>query len=220
MPHLAVQRRLETRVSFGAAGAPNSYLHRFREAASGPPSHASCCLDGGVGVNAMRGPAWLITVPTPRTLDNRRQLGPTWRPAEELARLVTGRYEARGVSAAAWRHFVRDRNTRYGGGGRNHVVDGEALTVTQIEGVCTFVAIHEPQCQGMCLGKVLDVDIVPHAGAVGGVVIVAEDLQRRPVAQRRSEDVGDQVRLAGVGLANALVGQGACRIEVAQVHRA
>ena len=42
-------------------------------------------------------------------------------------------------------------------------------------------------------GEVLDVDVVAHAGAVGGVVVVAEDLQLVAPADRHLGDVGHQV---------------------------
>lgn len=43
--------------------------------------------------------------------------------------------------------------------------------------------------------KIVDVDVVAHAGAVGCCVVVAEEFQRRPLAQCLLEDVGDQVGL-------------------------
>ena len=56
----------------------------------------------------------------------------------------------------------------------------------------------------VALGEVDDVDVVAHAGAVGRVVVVAEDLQPRALADRDLGDVGHQVvRRAARVLADA-----------------
>ena len=69
----------------------------------------------------------------------------------------------------------------------------------------------------MAPGQVNHMDIVPHAGAVVGVVIVAEHVQILPPAHRHLGDEGHQVVGDAPGiLADQAAGMGADGVEVAQ----
>ena len=69
----------------------------------------------------------------------------------------------------------------------------------------------------MRLGKVHDIDVVADAGAVGRVVVVAEDGQLLADAHCRLRDVGDEVVGHAVGqFADERRGMGTDRIEVSQ----
>ena len=70
----------------------------------------------------------------------------------------------------------------------------------------------------MGLGQVGDVDVVPHAGAVPGVVVVAVDGHLLPLAQGHLEDQGDEVGLGVVGLADLAGLVGAAGVKVPQAH--
>ena len=73
----------------------------------------------------------------------------------------------------------------------------------------------------MALGQVHHMDVVAHAGAVGGVVVVAEHVQVIQLARRHLGDEGHEVVGNAVGIftdAAALVG--ADGVEVAQQHHA
>ncbi len=64
--------------------------------------------------------------------------------------------------------------------------------------------------------KVHDVDVVPHAGAIAGVVVVAEHGEARALAQGGLQHVGDNVRLGVVGLAYPAARVGSSSVEVAK----
>ena len=66
--------------------------------------------------------------------------------------------------------------------------------------------------QHVHLGEVADVDVVAHAGAVGGRVIVAEHVDRDARPGRALKDDGDQVRFRVVVLAAVLSGTGGVEI--------
>src|SRR5205814_10299219 len=72
------------------------------------------------------------------------------------------------------------------------------------------------QGQQVSLGQVVDVDVIADAGAVGGGVVGAEDVQVRPLADGGLDHQRDQVRLGPVVLANVAGGAGARGVEVAQ----
>ena len=67
--------------------------------------------------------------------------------------------------------------------------------------------------------QVLHVDVVADAGAVGRVVVVAEDGQGRPPAERGVDRERDEVDLGIVVLAERAVGMAAGGVEVAQGDR-
>ena len=64
--------------------------------------------------------------------------------------------------------------------------------------------------------EVVHVDVVPDAGAVAGLVVVSEDHDLLPLAERDLEDQGNQVRLRAMVLPDPACGCCPRRIEVAQ----
>ena len=61
-------------------------------------------------------------------------------------------------------------------GGIDNLEDGKALPVTQVEAKGPFPFIHVTQRQQMRLAQIVDVDVIAYAGAVGGRVILPENL--------------------------------------------
>ena len=97
----------------------------------------------------------------------------------------------------------------------DHLADGVALTVAQVVGPAAL--IQGAQGQDVGLGQVGHVDIVAHAGAVAGGIVVAIDLDLFPLAQRHLEHQGDEMGFGMVVLAS--LGRGACRVESSAAPR-
>ena len=71
----------------------------------------------------------------------------------------------------------------------------------------------------MAFGQVHHVDVVPHAGAVGGGIVVAEHVEMGPLAQSYLGDEGHKVVGGAVGrLPQQGAGMGSHRVEIAQQH--
>ena len=101
--------------------------------------------------------------------------------------------------------------------GAHHVEHAVALAGAEVDGQRALGIEQVPQRRHVALGQVADVDVVAHAGAVGGVVVVAEDLQLRAPAHGHLRHVGHQVvgRAARV-FADQAAFVRAHRVEVAQ----
>ena len=103
----------------------------------------------------------------------------------------------------------------------NHIQHGVALAGAQVVHLGAGEALlKQGQHGGVALGQVHHVDIIPHAGAVGSGIVVAEDVDLLPLAHHGLGDVGHQVVGDAVGVLTdfaALVG--AHGVEVPQQHR-
>ena len=92
-----------------------------------------------------------------------------------------------------------------------------ALAGTQVADEKTTVGLQLFQRRQMALGQVHHMDVIPHAGAVRGVVVVAENMQLLQLAHRDLGDVGDQIVGDTVRvLADETAVVGADRIKIAQ----
>src|SRR5438445_9347107 len=72
----------------------------------------------------------------------------------------------------------------------------------------------------MSISKIVHVDVIADASAVGGLVVIAEDLQSGPLALNRLEDERDQVSLRVMVLADFRALVCSRRIEVSEAHKA
>ncbi len=89
----------------------------------------------------------------------------------------------------------------------------------EVEDLHAGAAIHPGERRGMAGGEVADVDVVAHAGAVGGVVIIAKDMDGLALADGGLRDVGYEVVGDALGvLAHEARGVRADGVEVAEKH--
>src|SRR5438128_532485 len=72
----------------------------------------------------------------------------------------------------------------------------------------------------MSVSKIVHMDVIADASAVGGGVVIAEDFQSGPLALNRLEDERDQVSLRVMVLADFPALVGSRRIEVSETHKA
>ena len=102
---------------------------------------------------------------------------------------------------------------RYAASGPDDLLDGEAAAVAEV--LDHLVAGGEGvEGEDVGVGEVGDVNVVADAGAVGGVVVFAEDGNTLATSQSNIQDEGDDV---GLGLVRfAAIGEGAGYVEVAE----
>ena len=125
------------------------------------------------------------------------------------------------VARAARLDAVRHGSPRRLLEGADELQHAVAAPGAQVDRMPAGVAGQKAQGGGVALGQVHDVDVVPHAGAVGRGVVVAEHAQLGPLAGGDLGDVGHEV----VGHASrAFTDQAAVvrahRVEVAQAGQA
>ena len=102
----------------------------------------------------------------------------------------------------------------------HHIEDGVALARAQVEDLRAGVGHQVVDGGGVPLRQIHHVDVVPHAGAVGGGIIVAEDDQLLANAAGGLGDEGHQVVGDAVGrFADAARGVGPHGVEVPKEHR-
>ena len=97
-------------------------------------------------------------------------------PAQLAPEGLAAGHEHGRVSWTSWADLDRDGMASDLAGRVDDLFDREALSVAQVVGAAT--AVQRAQSKDMTLGQVQDMDVVPHAGAVGGRVVIAEDCQR------------------------------------------
>ena len=103
--------------------------------------------------------------------------------------------------------------------GVQHVHDAVALAGAQVADEEAAAGLQLLDGADMAPGQVHHVDVVPHAGAVGGGVVVAKDVDLLQLAHGHLGDVGHQVVGDAVGVLADQAGlMGADGVEVAQ-HR-
>lgn len=71
----------------------------------------------------------------------------------------------------------------------------------------------------MRIGKVADVNIVPHAGAIGCGIIIAMDRKYGSSVRCCIERERDEVRFRFMSLTDITIGVSSRRIEVTQAHK-
>src|SRR5690242_11542514 len=124
-----------------------------------------------------------ILLETPGVLDHRGQVA-TRGPAQQLAGAVVRRHEYRRVAGPAWRLHHGDEAPRHVADAGEHLAYRIARSAPEIDDVVP-TRLGRGQGPQMRLAEVDDVDVVAHAGAVGGVVVRTEQAQLR-----RSEERG------------------------------
>ena len=103
-------------------------------------------------------------------------------------------------------------------GGVDDLLHGEAHAVAQVKMLLSPPLFRYSMAKMWAWARSVDVDVVPHAGAVPGVVVVAVDGHLLPLAQGHLEDQGDEMGLGVVGLANLAGLVGAAGVKVPQAH--
>ena len=116
-------------------------------------------------------------------------------------RLVRRRDELRGVAGPAGRHRHRDRVAGDLADDLDDLAVGEAGAVAEVEDPVS-PGVHRVEGQQVGGGQVADVDVVADAGAVGGVVVVAEELELLAAAEGDLQGDRDEVGLRVVPLAD------------------
>ena len=126
-------------------------------------------------------------------------------PAQHVGRPIDGRHEDRRVARAPRTDRVRDREPDDALGRLDHLADAEPAAAAEVAderrvrpGVARRGRLEREEVR---VGEVGDVDVVADAGPVGRRVVVAEERQLAPRAGGRGEDVGDEVGLGVVVLA-------------------
>jgi hypothetical protein len=114
-------------------------------------------------------------------------------PAEDVFRLGGVGVDGGEVARAARADHVGDGHAVDLGEGLDHVEHAVADAGAEVEDLAARVVIGVVDGGEVAVGQVADVDVVAHAGAVGRVVVVAEDGQARQLADRDLRDVGHEV---------------------------
>src|SRR5450432_2074737 len=124
---------------------------------------------------------WVALVPCPGTGDNRFQIGIAWSPTQFVVDLFRRSNQSRRIAGTAGRLFSGQFVIRYLARHVDYLPHTVALPVAQVVGH-GFACIEGLQRQYMGGGKVLNMNIVADAGAVGCRVIGAIDFDRLALA--------------------------------------
>jgi len=136
-------------------------------------------------------------------------------PIESLTGSLGGCHQARRIARSSGSDVVGDRlsdNLFHRG---QNLTDAGARSRTQIAGKTLGIATELLERQTMRFNQIPDVDIVADRCAVGCGIVVAEDFQRRPFAERGVDGERDQMRFGVVLLAQFAFGVAAGNIEIA-----
>jgi hypothetical protein len=110
-------------------------------------------------------------MPAPGTLDDLFEVGVLRIPTEHGFCLCGIGDKRSAVAGAAGLTFCRNFMTGYFAADIDDFLYSIAVAIAEVEGAGDAGL----ERKDMCLGEVLDVDVVAHAGAVAGFVILAED---------------------------------------------
>src|ERR1019366_8395962 len=138
-----------------------------------------------------------LLVPDPCCLNNVVNLGIVGLPAEFVYRLLAGGDEEGGITGAAGADFDWDRVAGHSADGVDHLLDGKSGAVAQVVNeplLCGLWAFKGFKGKEMRVGKIGDMDVVADAGAVGGRVVLAKDLDGVATPQGHVQDQGNEVR--------------------------
>src|SRR5436190_12407678 len=117
--------------------------------------------------------------PLPGRSDHRLEVGACRSPAEDLRRSFRARHQQWRVTGPARSDRVRDRMPDDGLGSREHLADGEAAGVAEVERerLVRPRVVEGGRLEGeeVSVGEVGDVDVVADAGAVRRRIVIAED---------------------------------------------
>ena len=114
-------------------------------------------------------------------------------PAENLLCLRGVCVNGGKVARAAFADDIRNLHAVDRGEGVHHFQNAYAFAGAEVEDFAACVRFRIAERGKMPFGKVHDVDVVAHAGAVGGIVGVAEDGQLLELADRDLRDIGHEV---------------------------
>src|SRR6056297_2894599 len=161
----------------------------------------------------------LLPMPRPRRTDNFLQLGYLRPPAQLVGRKCAACHQHRRIARPSLGDIVRHRRPYNPSGCLDDLQHRKSLPVAQVEGMKTLLAPHERQCGQMGASQIIDMNVIPDAGAVARGVVVAEHLQTLPVAGRGLEYVWDQMGFRVVRFSDPAANRGPGGVEVTQAHR-
>src|SRR4051812_9713716 len=155
--------------------------------------------------------------PRPRVGDHRLDLRFARYPAQLVADLLRRRHQRRGIARAPALLVDRDLPAGHRARGLDHLAHREAGAVAEVVDLVHAGLRRALEAEDVRLPEVLDVDVVPHGGAVVRRVVRPEHGHVLALARRGLEHERDQVRLGLVVLAE--VAAGPRDVEVAQGDR-
>ena len=126
--------------------------------------------------------------------------------------------ETRGVAGTTRAFFYFNRLAGNAARGVDDLLHREAVAVAQVEGVAVAAGGEFFQRQQVGLAQVHDVDVVADAGAVGSVVVAAEDGDVGAAPGCGLQHQRDEVGFRFVAFAEFAFRVGAGGVEVAQAH--
>src|SRR6476469_5520015 len=180
-------------------------MSRFAALSSWTPSPLSChhLLTG-------TGPGEL-----PCVADDDLQVDVFRLPAELVAGAVARRHKRGWIAGAAVLDLGGNGVTGDLPAGLDDLSNREpCATAEVVDAVAAGLGVFEGE--QVCLGEVGDVDVVADAGAVGGRVVLAVDVDRRALTEGDLQDQRDEVGLGRVALTEAAPRAG--DVEVPQAH--
>ncbi len=120
----------------------------------------------------------------------------SWPPAKALADQSHVSDEARRVARAPWCGSQVETDSRLPFHGLEDLAHGIAVTVAAVQREVPGAGIQVPKGLDVGLGEVRNMDVIADAGAVGGLVILAENLHM--VAPADGGLAGDLYEMGGV----------------------
>ncbi len=155
--------------------------------------------------------------PAPSTIDDDIQTGVARRPIQGASRKRGVGDQGRRIALATGRGLDGDGAAGDALGRGDHILDAGTLACPEIVGGEAGVAAAGKR-RDVGGGEVGDMDVVPNAGSVRRVVILAVDLDVRFEPERGLKDKGQQVRLGIMLLTDLAIEVGASGVEIAQGH--
>ena len=143
------------------------------------------------------------------------------RPAEHIFALLRTAVADVDIAGAPAHDSVRHAQAVCLLKGVHHVEHAVADAGAEVKHAFAAMAFHVRNGGDMAAGEIDDMDVIAHAGAVVGVVVVAENAQILELADGGLRDIGHEViRYAPGILADETAGMSADGVEIAQQHYA
>ena len=120
------------------------------------------------------------------------------------------------IPRAALTHLFRNGFTGDHARGFNHLPHAEALPISQV--VNAIALLKRLQREHVCFGQIQHMNIVTNAGAIGCVVVVAEDRNVIPLPSRDLQNQGYEMGFGRVMLSSHLTG--ARSVEITEAREA
>mmetsp|Transcript_1668 Transcript_1668/g.3673 ORF Transcript_1668/g.3673 Transcript_1668/m.3673 type:complete len:392 (-) Transcript_1668:222-1397(-) len=162
-------------------------------------------------------PHRIRALPPPRVLAHLPRAQPGV-PPQQLPRLLRISVQLRHVPRSPVNHLVRHRLPRGLSHSLHQLEDRDPLPRAEVDGLASHVVrVQLVQGGDVAFGQVDDMYVIPHAGPVGGVIIVPEDAQLLSSANTHLRDEGHQiVRYALWILPHSTRGMRPDRVEVSK----